>query len=304
MRQHPEGSQGRISIHPPRVGRDRRIGGLPKSGRNFNPPSPCGEGQPNGSDFCGYISNFNPPSPCGEGRGSGIATSRYFTFQSTLPVWGGTEDLACIQAVKVFQSTLPVWGGTHRGRSRLVPHRISIHPPRVGRDSPLSPLAPSVTRFQSTLPVWGGTVIWQKMGAGPRISIHPPRVGRDLASPAIKLIGVISIHPPRVGRDNELVFLLFFLDNFNPPSPCGEGRFASSPATAEPIFQSTLPVWGGTAKVHKNSFLFHALLTNSLAFFVTTSCFLGENQKTGDEFVKISVRRSQGNPGRFPLAPV
>ena len=132
---------------------------------------------------------------------------------------------------------------------------------------------------------------------------------------------------PRVGRDWARSWAGSVVENFNPPSPCGEGLdpeggslemivFQStlpvwggtfgpySIRIDESVFQSTLPVWGGTAKVHKNSFLFHALSTNSLAFFVTTSCFLGENQKTGGEFVKTSVRRSQGNPGRFPLAPI
>ena len=34
-----------------------------------------------------------------------------------------------------FQSTLPVWGGTHIFYSLLKIEGISIHPPRVGRDS-------------------------------------------------------------------------------------------------------------------------------------------------------------------------
>ena len=33
---------------------------------------------------------------------------------------------------------------------------------------------------------------------------------------------------------------------FNPPSPCGEGRSPSSSSLATSMFQSTLPVWGGT----------------------------------------------------------
>lgn len=86
----------------------------------------------------------------------------------------------------------------------------------------------------------------------------------------------------------------------HPPPRVGRDATVKCYLTPKMVFQSTLPVWGGTAKVHKNPLLFHALSTNSLAFFVTTSCFLGENQKTGGEFVKISVRRSQGNPGRFP----
>ena len=55
-------------------------------------------------------------------------------FQSTLPVWGGTEQLDEDLEALEFQSTLPVWGGTlgHCGPGR-------------------------VKGFQSTLPVWGGT---------------------------------------------------------------------------------------------------------------------------------------------------
>ena len=82
----------RISIHPPRVGRDwRKLYHKHSVFRHFNPPSPCGEGP-------GILSLIYTSLP----------------FQSTLPVWGGTDllDGAGLQ------------GG------------ISIHPPRVGRDSP------------------------------------------------------------------------------------------------------------------------------------------------------------------------
>ena len=56
---------------------------------------------------------FNPPSPCGEGPlnpRSSFSNSR-------------------------FQSTLPVWGGTAVDGSHVLPVAVSIHPPRVGRDS-------------------------------------------------------------------------------------------------------------------------------------------------------------------------
>ena len=159
------------------------------------------------------------------------------------------------------------------------------------------------------------------------VSIHPPRVGRDQRR-LLKLSLWTSFNPPSPCGEGHQCLDLFFWQKgfqstlpvwggtsggalesghcggFNPPSPCGEGHPCRRGWRAGHEFQSTLPVWGGTAKVHKNSFRFHALSTNSLAFFVITSCFPGENQKTGGKFVKISVRRSQGNPGRFPLAPV
>ena len=57
---------------------------------------------------------FNPPSPCGEGLAFGPH---------------------CSQAALEFQSTLPVWGGTRREQDEPRRDKISIHPPRVGRDS-------------------------------------------------------------------------------------------------------------------------------------------------------------------------
>ena len=79
----------------------------------------------------------------------------------------------------------------------------------------------------------------------------------------------ISIHPPRVGRDLLPLGLCQSTGYFNPPSPCGEGLVAVQAPTVEPeisihpprvgrdrkslceeerkwLFQSTLPVWGGT----------------------------------------------------------
>ena len=78
-----------ISIHPPRAGRDG-MAALSKAGEmHFNPPSPCGEGQNNVDMLIDSI-----------------------TFQSTLPVRGGTP--------------FPI--------DLLAQVRISIHPPRAGRD--------------------------------------------------------------------------------------------------------------------------------------------------------------------------
>ena len=84
---------------------------------------------------------------------------------------------------------------------------ISIHPPRVGRDL--------IVVIALTVILW--------------ISIHPPRVGRDTG----RLLGGvgfldISIHPPRVGRDSGEYKTIFRAANFNPPSPCGEGRAESA----------------------------------------------------------------------------
>ena len=148
---------------------------------DFNPPSPCGEGHVRCTLLPLASPYFNPPSPCGEGHSFFVPPSVFFVFQSTLPVWGGTlkrgdrvELIPGFQSTlpvwggtqpspplnmstNRFQSTLPVWGGTLIFRPSLCLFRISIHPPRVGRDPRRKKKQTSNSRFQSTLPVWGGT---------------------------------------------------------------------------------------------------------------------------------------------------
>ena len=118
-----------------------------------------------------------------------------------------------------------MWGGTREcGLRYEILQTISIHPPRVGRDQ-------IVINFRLLL----------------GISIHPPRVGRDtLTYPATDNNIMISIHPPRVGRDILLLLSELGSGYFNPPSPCGEGLKAQRDLDLGQIFQSTLPVWGGT----------------------------------------------------------
>ena len=123
-------------------------------------------------------------------------------FQSTLPVWGGTQaPKRPLHLPPKFQSTLPVWGGTRQ----------------VGPGG-------QKYRFQSTLPVWGGTPAILLCNLVLQISIHPPRVGRDPGRLRMVSVKNISIHPPRVGRDLWKGGPMIGCCYFNPPSPCGEGR--------------------------------------------------------------------------------
>ena len=89
-----------ISIHPPRVGRDPR--------RNAPPPPGC------------FIS-IHPPR-VGRDNSTLYHTGTPSTFQSTLPVWGGTEQEQAVNAEIEFQSTLPVWGGTWRRTCTATPN--------------------------------------------------------------------------------------------------------------------------------------------------------------------------------------
>ena len=78
---------------------------------------------------------------------------------------------------------------------------ISIHAPRVGRDSNSWSMSVFSNVFQSTRPVWGATIKPFFTVTSITISIHAPRVGRDAMAKELGLIHVISIHAPRVGRD-------------------------------------------------------------------------------------------------------
>ena len=186
------------------MGRDQAPASLFLPAGNFNPPSPCGEGRvtPSGALPKGVISihpprvgrdflrrrkndnaeDFNPPSPCGEGPRLCHDNVRKLLISIHPPRVG--RDIKTVKKgtqPRRFQSTLPVWGGTEwrRDSSREYP-------------------------FQSTLPVWGGTL--------------PVFVQHRL--------DIISIHPPRVGRDGGIARLPPHPQNFNPPSPCGEGLYS------------------------------------------------------------------------------
>ena len=78
-------------------------------------------------------------------------------FQSTRPVWGATASMPSVSSRAVFQSTRPVWGATHSPASDPGCARISIHAPRVGRDSSFRRCPCTAAAFQSTRPVWGAT---------------------------------------------------------------------------------------------------------------------------------------------------
>ena len=191
-----------ISIHPPRAGRDftRTKGSAPSM--NFNPPAPCGAGPAQQKGPPGPH-DFNPPAPCG----------------------AGLEDGTIPEVSVVFQSTRPVRGGTYDNVRLPILMRISIHPPRAGRD-----LHPCWIQVPS------------------RISIHPPRAGRDDNHPQDSRITVHFNPPAPCGAGHQR----------NPHSKNGKRFQSTRPVrggttwtTAQRPhswkFQSTRPVRGGTS---------------------------------------------------------
>ena len=168
-----------ISIHAPRVGRDNSkfpVGAKPK---HFNPRAPCGARQhrraytqnqsaisihaprvgrdPSEIPAESILSNFNPRAPCGARPKRNTRRVNSIKFQSTRPVWGATF------AVAVAISVLP----------------ISIHAPRVGRDSIGQSLFEQHTHFNPRAPCGARRKAVFGSGFLLSISIHAPRVGRD-----------------------------------------------------------------------------------------------------------------------------
>ena len=167
-----------ISIHPSRVGWD--------APRTFWPRAGC---------------HFNPPIPCGMGLTTDRAADATSEFQSTHPVWDGTDQLLLA----------------------YVSIAISIHPARVGWDSRWRRLIFAPLGFQSTHPVWDGTAY----GTSPRtvwsISIHPSRVGWD-GFRALLRVSSLNFNPPipcGMGPDLSIFYLPFSI--FQSTHPVWDG---------------------------------------------------------------------------------
>ena len=146
----------RISIHSPRMGRDRRC--RTDSGRSgyFNPLSPHGERQqgqrvtlaeggfqstlpawgethfPGGN--AGSGTDFNPLSPHGERRSLARSERKACDFNPLSPHGERRLVMRFMATDEEFQSTLPAWGETSMDALRAPMAGISIHSPRMGRD--------------------------------------------------------------------------------------------------------------------------------------------------------------------------
>ena len=146
-----------VSIHAPRVGRDPFASVIVMDVSRFQSTRPVWGATLKRSCVMSRMCSFNPRAPCG---------ARPLATETTVHVIG-------------FQSTRPVWGATAHNWPASSHFDVSIHAPRVGRDSfspprdhpaqGFNPRAPCGARqtlgltwedidlFQSTRPVWGAT---------------------------------------------------------------------------------------------------------------------------------------------------
>ena len=163
------------------MGRDLGCIGYPMSAHAFQSTLPAwGEtGCPCQNRRRRIISIHSPRMGRDTAAVDGRTHSRYF---NPLSPHGERQDgPKDRQRVCAFQSTLPAWGETQKNIDELNAKDISIHSPRMGRDS--WPLPLNFSLF---------------------ISIHSPRMGRDPVDALGQPVGGgMSIHSPRMGRDKR-----------------------------------------------------------------------------------------------------
>ena len=107
-----QGSLCVVSIHAPRVGRDKEEFRFDVKRRSFNPRAPCGARR----------------IPC-------TREERALLFQSTRPVWGATHGQMVASlwfGVSIHAPRVGRDNGMHLKTMNIF---VSIHAPRVGRDS-------------------------------------------------------------------------------------------------------------------------------------------------------------------------
>ena len=124
-----------------------------------------------------------------------------------------------------FQSTRPAWGATSIESAASRASCVSIHAPRVGRDSCIFGTAVNHCCFNPRAPRGARPQIRTDHAADEHVSIHAPRVGRDCTH---------RERPPWCSR-------------FNPRAPRGARPAHGDKSVLRVLFQSTRPAWGATS---------------------------------------------------------
>ena len=217
-----------ISIHPPREGRDcpLQLEGEKGQGISIHPPREGRDPGVKGPRAVARIS-IHPPR---EGRDMAAASeaAKYATFQSTRPARGGTQATRGRdgKAQGIFQSTRPARGGTPPARKDPQETKDFNPPAPRGAGRAMYVTPSSANLFQSTRPARGGTTA-QGSRRGETTYFNPP---------APRGAGQGDMREPPAGR------------NFNPPAPRGAGQPATYYRFFAAGFQSTRPARGGTLR--------------------------------------------------------
>ena len=156
-----------------------------------------------------------------------------------------------INLIYIFQSTHPVWDGTDLWDTIKELEKISIHPSRVGWDVPDSvKIKDDIVNFNPPIPCGMGHFAGLLSERQELISIHPSRVGWDFSSLTTRKprLTFQSTHPVWDGTVDQYVrcYSKIFQSthpvwdgtsveravstrrwHFNPPIPCGMGLFGA-----------------------------------------------------------------------------
>ena len=248
--------------------------------------------------------NFNPRSPCGE-RPQLLDISRCTaTISIHAPRVGSDAADGRMSPGSVISIHAPRVGSDQDYRIFAAEYIISIHAPRVGSDIiQTAPVKGLSEEFQSTLPVWGATLLVFELLMRRLFQSTLPVWGATLCpSQTMRSERSISIHAPRVGSDNRQNTQNRGLSYFNPRSPCGERQKTRWNCPTLPIFQSTLPVWGATAKMHRFFFCIFGKKGIFCDILQIGRRLQGIGRKRRGDFLSRSVRTSRGKYGCLAFA--
>ena len=194
----------RISIHAPRVGRDAPASATSEPSAAFQSTRPVwGATSPSSDDTSAAEISIHAPR-VGRDPRTLLFSPFPVKFQSTRPVWGATVIRHDCPSLLKFQSTRPVWGATSY-RSTIT-FRF---------------------QFQSTRPVWGATFLAWAL-TNKQINFNP-------RAPC-------GARPSYLSDQTGSGY-------FNPRAPCGARlSFTWDHDITFERFQSTRPVWGATSR--------------------------------------------------------
>ena len=182
------------------------------------------------------------------------------------------------------------------------PRKISIHAPRGGSDLKTSARRRSALHFNPRSP-WGERRRpWKRPCGAWRFQSTLPVGGATLCSSVRAFPGFISIHAPRGGSDAKKVGKYTVYKDFNPRSPWGERPQPFSCTNRSYRFQSTLPVGGATAKMHRFSFASSAKRVIFVIFSKLGAVRRESAEKGGGDLLSRSVRTSRGKYGCLAFA--
>ena len=145
-----------------------------------------------------------------------------------------------------FQSTRPVWGATRIARRYGRAHSVSIHAPRVGRDTPCGFTRPPRTSFNPRAPCGARPHLGRRWADRCRFNPRAPCGAR----PRNKFLPVqwsLCFNPRApCGARPVCAMRGASFPSFNPRAPCGARRSVVPHSANFYRFQSTRPVWGAT----------------------------------------------------------